>query len=276
MEPPSDAHGYGQPSRIELEHLFEQKYGLPSHTGWSPRQRYGFGYYLPADVYEALIARIITDGCRWLDVGGGHHIFPDNPSLSRILAARAGSVVAVDPSDNVQANPYVHERVQSMLEDYHSAEPFDVASLRMVAEHVTDPIRLVGALHRLVRPGGIVVVFTVNARSPLTLLSRAIPFRFHHPIKKLFWGGEEEDTFPVEYRMNSRATLKTLFESGGFQEMSFTYLDDLSTFGQFRLGSYLELVWWRLLNRAGLRYPENCLLGVYRKRPHGAAHHESS
>ena len=265
MTSSSRERGFGPPSRQELEDLFHQKYGSPAVTGWSPRQRHRFGYYLPADVYEALLARLVTSGCRWLDVGGGHHIFPENPRLSRELADRARLLVAVDPSDNVQVNPYVHERAQCLLEDYRTDHRFDIATLRMVAEHVTDPARLVAALHGLLAPGGVVVILTVNGRSPLTLLSRATPFHWHHPIKTLFWGGEEEDTFPVAYRMNSRGVLKDLFHSGGFHEVSFAFLDDLSTFGQFKAASYLELVGWRALKGLGMRYPESCLLGVYQK-----------
>jgi SAM-dependent methyltransferase len=265
--PSSHESGSARPSSSELELLFEQKYGSPCATGWSPRRRHDFGYYLPADVYEALLSRLITNGCRWLDVGGGRHIFPDNSGLSQTLADRAKLLVAVDPSNNVQINPYVHERVQCLLEDYRTDHVFDVATLRMVAEHVVDPERLVAALKGLVRPGGVVVIFTVNGRSPLPLLSRVIPFGLHHPIKRLFWGGEEEDTFPVAYRMNSRATLKRLFESDGFHEILFSYLDDLSTLGHFKLGISLELVAWRLLKSIGIRYPETCLLGVYQK-PH--------
>ena len=265
---------------MELETLFRQKYGLPSETGWSPRQRHAFGYYLPADIYEALLSRLIVHGCHWLDVGGGHHIFPENPTLSRTLANRCAVVVAVDPSNNVRDNPFVHERVQSTLEGYQAERTFDVATLRMVAEHVVDPDRMVQALHRLLRPAGTVVIFTVHSRSPLTILSRAIPFSWHHPIKKLFWGGEEEDTFPVQYKMNSRAVLKRLFEAHGFREASFAYLDDLSTLGQFRIGSYIELACWRALNRLGIRYPENCLLGVYQKlagaASFGSAAHRAS
>ena len=265
MPSPPPTRGYDPPSAIELETLFRQKYGRPSETGWSPRQRHAFGYHLPADIYEALLSRLIVPGSHWLDVGGGHHLFPENPNLSRTLAERCAVVVAVDPSDNVRANPYVHERVQSMLEDYQTERTFDVATLRMVAEHVVDPDRMVQALHRLLRPSGTVVIFTVHSRSPLTILSRVLPFGWHHPIKKLFWGGEEQDTFPVQYKMNSKEVLKRLFEAQGFREVAFAYLDDLSTFGQFRIGSYIELLCWRALNRLGIRYPENCLLGVYQK-----------
>ena len=159
---------------------------------------------------------MIAPGCFWLDVGGGHHIFPENADLSRTLAARSAMVVAVDPSENVRRNPYVHERVQSMLEGYQTERTFDVATLRMVAEHVAEPDADGGgaaSIDATVRSCGDFYGLQV---APLTLVSRALPFRWHHPIKKLFWGGEEEDTFPVEYKMNSRAAAPTTVRNEWF------------------------------------------------------------
>ncbi len=253
------------PSEPELEALFLSKHGPMENVGWAPRQRRRYGYYLPADVYEAFVAKAVVSGCSWIDIGGGHDIFPGNPALARALAARCSVSVAVDPSENVHRNTYVHERVQSLIEDYDTDRLFDLATLRMVAEHVVEPVKVVRALHRLLRPGGLAVVFTINSRSPLTLISRFTPFALHHPIKKVFWGGEEEDTFPVQYKMNSRKTLRRLFERQGLREVAFAYLDDLSTFGGFKYLNAVELSCWRVLRRLRLHYPENCLLGVYQK-----------
>jgi hypothetical protein len=88
----------------------------------------------------------------------------------------------------------------------------------------------------------------------------------HHPIKSRIWGGSEEDTFPVRYLMNTRSTLRQLFEQAGFQEAAFAKLDDLTAFGRFRLLNIAELVAWKALNRLGIPYAENCLLGVYERR----------
>ena len=254
------------PNRQELESLFRQKHGDPEAVGWAPRRRFRFGYFIPADVYEATVVKLIEPGAAWLDVGGGHAIFPDNAGLAHELASRCTRVVAVDPSENVHKNPYAGERVQSLLEAYHPTEPFDLATMRMVVEHVAAPADFVGALARMVKPGGAVVVFTVNRRSPITLLSWLIPFKLHHPIKRLFWGGEEEDTFPVQYLMNTRSELRRLFEHAGFEERAFAKLDDLSLFSRFKWLNYLEMWAWRCFKFVGLGYPENCLLGVYRRR----------
>jgi 2-polyprenyl-3-methyl-5-hydroxy-6-metoxy-1,4-benzoquinol methylase len=254
------------PTPQELEALFLQKHGDSEAIGWAPRRRFRTGYYLPAEVYESLVSKLIVPGCAWLDVGGGHAIFPENPGLARELAARCAKVIAVDPSENVFRNEFVHERVQSTLEQYHPDAQFDVVTMRMVVEHVSSPKDFVGALARLVRPGGTAVVFTINHWSPLSVLSWVLPFRLHHPIKRLVWGGEEKDTFPVQYRMNTRAKLRRLFEQAGFEERALVKLDDLSAFGGFKWLNYVELLVWRGLRRVGLGYPENCLLAVFRRR----------
>jgi hypothetical protein len=106
---------------------------------------------------------------------------------------------------------------------------------------------------------------TVNLRSPITVVSRLTPFWAHYRIKRLFWGGEERDTFPVQYRMNTRPVLRRWFEQHGFREAAFTRLDDLSTFGRFRYLNAAELRIWRVFRRMGIAYPENCLLGIYER-----------
>jgi SAM-dependent methyltransferase len=252
------------PSREDLHRLFTDKYGSSAGIGWSPARRLKAGYYTPADVYEATVAKYVFPGCAWIDVGGGHQIFPDYPKLAATLASRCSAVVAVDPDPAVLENAFVTERYQCMIETYRSRRRFDLATFRMVVEHVTDPASVVQALRGLLRPGGVAIVFTVNRWSPLSLASRAIPFGLHHPIKRLFWGGEERDTFPVRYLMNTRLALRTSFEREGFREVGFAYLDDLSAFGQFRLLGALELSIWSGFNRVGVAYPENCLLGIYR------------
>jgi SAM-dependent methyltransferase len=252
------------PSQDDLQALFKDRYGLPRPIGWSPARRLEAGYFLPAEIYEATVVKQIFNGCAWLDVGGGHNIFPEHPALSQQLAAKCDAVVAIDPDPAVHENRFVTERHQCRIEEYQDERRFHVATFRMVAEHVEEPALVVRALRRLLGARGVAIVFTVNRWSPVSIAARVVPFRLHHPIKRLFWGGEERDTFPVRYRMNTRTALRQAFESEGFTEMAFAYLDDLSTFGSMKWGGAMELAVWRRLNQAGVGYPENCLLGVYR------------
>jgi SAM-dependent methyltransferase len=152
------------------------------------------------------------------------------------------------------------------VEDFQSERMFDVVTLRMVAEHVADPERAVSALSLLTKPGGKVVVYTVNRYSPVSLVSGITPFILHNPIKRVLWQTDEKDTFPVVYQMNTKKKLVYLFEKYGFKEFYFAYLDDCRTFSRFRSAMFIELSCWRILHALDFLYPENCLLGIYQRQ----------
>jgi SAM-dependent methyltransferase len=254
------------PSLKDLSRLFRLKHGEPAATGWRPRTSYRWGYFTPDDYYEATLDRAVKPGCRWLDVGCGRELLPGNPALAQQLAGRCAEVVGVDPDENVETNPYLHRRVRATIEDCPAEDPYDVITLRMVAEHVCRPDDAAVALGRLCRPGGVVIVYTVDAWSPLPVASWLIPFWLHHPVKRVLWRTEERDTFPVVYRMNTRKQLARLMGGAGFVESAFLHVSDCRTFARFRWLHLIELSLWNALNRFGLTYPERCLLGVYQRK----------
>ncbi len=249
----------------ELEMLFEIKYGAASPIGWAPAMRRRFGHFNPDDHYEALINRLVREDTTWLDVGCGHDLFPSNRPLATLLSQRCKKLVGVDPDPTLEDNPFVHEKHMCTMEEFVSARRFDLVTMRMVAEHVAYPATFANALARCVVPGAQVVIYTVNGYSPMPLLTRLMPFRLRHPIKRVLWGSEEKDTFPTCFRMNSRRRLAEILGAEGFREVLFDYLDDCRTFGRFRPLLFTELSVQRACRVLGLRYPENCLLGVYER-----------
>lgn len=253
------------PSHSELVELFTQKYGQPDDLGWSPALRRKFDYFNPDDVYEALLARIVGEQTRWLDVGCGRNIFPSNPKLSEILSQRSALLVGVDPDETLNDNPYVHEKILGTLEDLDDSRKFDLVTMRMVAEHVAEPEKLLQSLARLTASGGLVFVYTVYKYSPVPLVTNLVPFKLHNPVKRVLWGTEPEDTFPTCFKMNTRETLEKLFSAKGFSEKLFLRLDDCRTFSGYKALAYTELSVRKALRGAGLGYPEYCLLGVYER-----------
>jgi 2-polyprenyl-3-methyl-5-hydroxy-6-metoxy-1,4-benzoquinol methylase len=252
-------------SRRDLEEVFRTKYGPAETRGWGPRMRLWFNHFTPDDFYEAAVAKLVTRHSNWLDVGCGRHVFPSNPELARALADRCSLLVGVDPDATVNENPFVHQRVNSCVEDYQSDREFDLITLRMCAEHVAEPDRAVAAFSRLSKPGGKVIIYTINRWSPVPIITWVVPFGLHHPIKRLLWKTEQKDTFPVSYLMNTKKDLCRLFQRHGFREFYFTHLDDCRTSSRFWVGQLMELTSWKFLNTLGLRYPENCLLGIYER-----------
>lgn len=255
------------PGRAQLEEIFRLKYGDPSAAGWGPRRRWRSGYFNPDDHYEALLNGLVRPDTQWLDVGCGRDVFPNNPQLARLLAARCARLVGIDPAPTLADNPFVHERLAMSVDEYRGEVEFDLVTMRMVAEHVVDPPVVLERAAAALRPGGLLVVYTVNRFSPIPLLTNLVPFRLRHPIKRFLWRTEERDTFPTAFRMNSRRRLRRLAADAGLEEVAFSRLDDCRTLGRFKAGLGLELLVRTMLRAVALPYPEQCLLGVYRRRP---------
>ena len=252
-------------TEAELEQVFRERFPDLQAVGWNPRLRHRFHYFTPDEYYEAMVARLVTENCAWLDVGCGHNIFPSNPALAARLTRMCKLVVGVDPDETIEKNTLVHERYRQPIEQFSHSQRFDVVTSRMVVEHIEFPDQALSALSRLTKPGGTVILYTVNKWAVVPLLTKLIPFSLHHPLKKFLWDTEEEDTFPVFYRMNTRHALQQIFSAHGFREWHFSYVDDCRTFARFRPTLQLELSLRTGLHEFGVRYPENCLLGVYVK-----------
>lgn len=258
------------PSRSELMTVFTEKYGTVEDMGWMQRLWSRIGYYSPDDYYEATVAKLVFPRCDWLDVGCGRNVFPGNERLGRRLAQRCGCLVGADPDETIAENTQVHEKVRASVESLRLDRQFDLITLRMVAEHIERPDLAVASLARLAKPGGLVVVLTVNRWSPVALAASIVPHALHHPIKSALWKTEEKDTFPVSYRMNTRKQLARCFVAAGFRERAFNYLDDCRSMYRFGWAHRAELAVCRLLRSVGLPYAENCLLGIYERLGHDA------
>ncbi|HEX3653478.1 MAG TPA: class I SAM-dependent methyltransferase [Rhizomicrobium sp.] len=230
-----------------------------------------FGYRTPDDWYEAYLLECVSSDTSWLDVGCGRFLFPSNGRTALLLASRCKLLVGLDPGNNIDDNPYVHERVKAQIEDYRDSRRFDLITLRMVAEHITEPENTLNALARLAKPGGRVVIYTVSKWSPASLAAAATPMAIHHAAKRFLWKTETRDTFPTAYRMNTRGALHTLFARAGFAEQSFEYIDDCRSLQRWRAGALMELSAWRLLRAIGLPYPERCILASYVRNGSGAS-----
>jgi 2-polyprenyl-6-hydroxyphenyl methylase/3-demethylubiquinone-9 3-methyltransferase len=104
-------------------------------------------------------------GLRLLDIGCGAGI------LSEPLARIGGQVVAVDPSAANIAAAKLHAKENEVAVDYRTGtaealadagESFDVVLAMEVVEHVADVNLFVRRCADMVRPGGLMVVATIN------------------------------------------------------------------------------------------------------------------
>ncbi len=253
------------PDAQSLNEVFWLKYGDKEQLGWGPRLRLAYGYENPDDWYETLLSLLVAKGIRWLDVGCGRELCPSNKPLARLLADRAGLLVGLDPDQNLAENPYVHEKVHMGIDAYDGKGRFDLVTLRMVAEHIGDPEACVRGIERALTPGGLAVIYTVFGWSPMPMLTRLAPMELRHVVKAWLWRTEKKDTFPTQFKMNTRRRLQRLFAGVGMREAGFARLDDCRTFARFRFLSELELRLRSACRMASMPYPEHCIVGIYQK-----------
>lgn len=254
------------PDEASLRQMFHRRYGSQRSLGWGPLLRQRCNYYTPDDVYEALVAGIVVKGLSWLDVGCGRELFPNNLGLAEILSKRCGRLTGVDPDPTLHENPWVHEKISGGIHQFDGEADFDLVTMRMVAEHIADPMACTKSIARALRPGGLAVVFTVAAVSPMPLLTRLAPMELRHIVKSWLWGSQPKDTFPTCFKMNARDVLQRQFAAVGMREEQFLRLDDCRTFARFQTMSKIEMAIMRACRAMGMPYPEHCLLGLYRKQ----------
>jgi SAM-dependent methyltransferase len=253
------------PSHDELLAVWNGKYRQAETIGWGPRQRLAFSYFNPDDHYEAIVDKLVQPGIEWADIGCGRDTFPSNRPLAQRLFQRAGFVLGIDPDPNIRENAFVTERYEGAVENCTIGRRFDLITMRMVAEHIAEPDRAMAKIAELLKPGGILVIYTPNKWSPVPILTRLIPNRLHWRVKRLLWDAQARDVFPTAFKLNTRQDLALCTHSNGLHEIHFAHLDDCRTFDSYRWLNYFELSLQRLLRKFRLRYPENCLLAIYRK-----------
>ncbi|NJN05260.1 MAG: class I SAM-dependent methyltransferase [Rhodobacteraceae bacterium] len=254
------------PSVEELESHFVSKYGPLSETGWGPRLRHRFGYFTPD-------ATTRFSSINWSFPAVGGSISARAGTYSRAIRSWPESFpleriffVGVDPDDTIHENEFVHRKAQARIEEFETSDRFDLVTLRMVAEHMDRPEDSARSIATLLRAGGKAVVYTVNKWAPASIVSSLVPFRLHHVFKRVLWGTDEKDTFPVAYKLNTRRALRSVFGRQGLEEVIFRRLDDCRSTGNYKMLQYVELTMRGAMSAVRLRYPENCLLGVYEKR----------
>jgi 2-polyprenyl-6-hydroxyphenyl methylase/3-demethylubiquinone-9 3-methyltransferase len=183
------------------------KFGALATSWWDPA-----GPSRPLHELNPLRLRYIEQaaalsGARALDVGCGG-------ILSEAMAKRGAQVLGIDLSQAVLDVADLHA-LESKLqiqyraiaaEELAAAQPaeFDLVTCMEMLEHVPDPAAILGALARLVRPGGDIIVSTLN-RKPLAFavailgaeyIARILPrgtheyLKFIRPSELARWGRE--------------------------------------------------------------------------------------
>jgi SAM-dependent methyltransferase len=94
---------------------------------------------------------------------------------------------------------------------------FDLVYSNFVVEHLERPPAAFAEWHRVLRPGGSVVVVTSNRANPLMTAARILPQGVRTAIKGRGPGAVARDVFPARYRANTPGALTAQLRRAGFQ-----------------------------------------------------------
>ncbi len=216
---------------------------------------------------DATVAPFVKSDSCILDAGSSRGD-PDLPSL--LLAKRT---VACDGDlPGLRANRLTRDRVASFLEALPFGDnSFDIVVCKFVVEHLAMPLAVFREFWRVLRPGGIVAIFTPNRWSLFTGLSLLVPYRLKQVFKRSLFGGHDEDTFATLYRANSRHRLRACMGNAGFELRWMQMVPGMWAFFIFNRPLALAV---RFCERLQARLPVICasttyILGLWQK-PLGA------
>jgi SAM-dependent methyltransferase len=161
-----------------------------------------------------LLRQAIGPGAAVLEAGCGR------TSRLRSHRDRIDRLVGVDLDEpGGRTNEFVDEFVAADLCGTlpFADATFDVVYSNFVVEHLEQPPAAFAEWHRVLRPGGSVVLVTSNRSNPLMAAARALPQGLRTALKGRGAGAEARDVFPARYRANTPAALTGQLVQAGFE-----------------------------------------------------------
>ncbi len=155
-------------------------------------------------------------GVAVLDAGCGR-----NSALAR-YRPRIGRFVGVDihaPAPG--ALPYLDEFATVDLcagPEAFAPATFDVALSSFTVEHFADPAAAFANLRRWLRPGGTLVLTTVNRRHPFVAVYLGIPDRLRHRLQAVV-KASAADAHPLVGACNDPAALRAVLAAVGYEDV---------------------------------------------------------
>lgn len=213
-------------------------------------------------IYISCINQFVSQRSSILDIGCGHADF-----LSSVYQ-KTPEVYGLDPdSYALSRNTTITYKLCGLAD--HIPFPdntFDLVSLAWVLEHIEEPEKVFTEIHRVLKPGGKMIFLTPNAWNYVTWINRLIPNVFHDSLVRYLYNRQENDTYPVRYRLNSVRSIDKLLRSLDFKQEQMTINGDPSyiSFSDilFKLSCCIE----KFLDIGILRYAKVHLIGVYHKK----------
>lgn len=94
---------------------------------------------------------------------------------------------------------------------------FDVVTSLWVFEHLRKPKNVMKEMHRILKPGGLLVFATPNKKSLQVRFKKHLPNKMAIRLIKRIYGREEQDVFPAYYRANTVGEIQRIAKQYPFE-----------------------------------------------------------
>ncbi|MBN1291487.1 MAG: methyltransferase domain-containing protein [Candidatus Latescibacteria bacterium] len=170
-------------------------------------------------IYDGILKRLTGPETKWLDGGCGNNIaieeFPCKINIGMDVY-RHPNALHTAPNHLVLGN---------MENIPFKSNSFTLITLNTVAEHFQQPDLILKEIHRVLCPGGYLLIHTTNKHSPLIMMGNLVPERLRMKLLKKGFGAHEPDVFKAYHKLNSIAALKNI---PGFELKELYSIQDLN------------------------------------------------
>ncbi|QDS97531.1 Ubiquinone biosynthesis O-methyltransferase [Adhaeretor mobilis] len=202
-----------------------------------------YGRVLSNLIVEEMQRRANPEGSQVLDVGCGCGIGRDVDFQwavrEHLGVEQGGAYWGIEPDDAIHPVEGLFDNFQhALMETAQLPEnQFDVAYSSMVMEHVEKPAAFLTALERCLKPGGVYLFATPNARSFVPWMSWAMHrLRIDEVVLRLVRGKQqvEEYHYPLQFLFNSPQQVAACAEQHGFLPPKCSFIEGTGAYSYFR------------------------------------------
>jgi 2-polyprenyl-3-methyl-5-hydroxy-6-metoxy-1,4-benzoquinol methylase len=153
--------------------------------------------------------RVFDAGC-----GNGNYIIDEHKKLIKFAAGMDSDKAST--AKNISLDEIKFGNLEKIT---YSDKSFEVVTSLWVAEHLKNPKIVFKEIFRVLKPGGLLLVATPNAKCWLLKIKQLLGQSVNNYVVKKLYGRAEEDVFPAYYRANTVNEMTKLLEGAGFKDI---------------------------------------------------------
>lgn len=186
------------------------------------------------EAFRQRVLAVIQPDQKMLDFGAGAGIVRQM-NFKGLVAMVCG----VDPDERVTENPYLDEGKVGLGESLpYPDNTFDIVIADNVLEHLANPMLVFSEVNRVLKPGGRFLFKTPNRWHYMPLIAQLTPTRFHKFFNKKR-GRAFDDTFPTQYRVNSKGDIAKMAKQTGFTIGTIEMIEGRPEYLRFSVPTYI-------------------------------------